>query len=51
MNAYRFSLIVFSGLFLMFDSVYADIATTKHNLSVSGPGGVKAVSETQICIF
>lgn len=51
MNVYRFSLIIFSGLFLMFGSVYADIATTKHNLSVSGPGGVKAVSETQICIF
>ena len=27
------------------------VATTKHNLSVSGPGGVKAASETQICIF
>ena len=29
----------------------ADIATTKHNLSVSGPGDVKASVETQICIF
>ena len=27
------------------------VANTKHNLSVSGPGGVKAASETQICIF
>ena len=27
------------------------IATTKHNLSVSGPGTVRAQSETQICIF
>ena len=29
----------------------AAIATTKHNLSVSGPGGVKAASESRICIF
>jgi len=27
------------------------IATTKHNLSVTGPGTIKAVTETQICIF
>lgn len=29
----------------------AGISTTKHNLSVSGPGPVQAQSETQICIF
>ena len=29
----------------------ADIANTKHNLSASGPGTVKATSETQICVF
>src|SRR2546423_9938221 len=29
----------------------AQVAATKHNLSVSGPGAVKAASETQICIF
>jgi predicted CXXCH cytochrome family protein len=29
----------------------AGIRETKHNLSVSGPGPVKAVSETEICIF
>ncbi len=29
----------------------ASIATTKHNLSVSGPGTVRAQSETQICVF
>jgi predicted CXXCH cytochrome family protein len=27
------------------------IVNTKHNLSVSGPGTVKATSETEICIF
>ncbi len=29
----------------------AGIATTKHNLSASGPGAVKATSEAQICVF
>lgn len=29
----------------------AGLATSKHNLSVSGPGTVKAVSETQSCLF
>jgi predicted CXXCH cytochrome family protein len=29
----------------------AGISTSKHNLSVSGPGPIRAVSETQICIF
>ena len=32
-------------------SAEAQVALTKHNLSVSGPGGIKAASETQICIF
>jgi predicted CXXCH cytochrome family protein len=29
----------------------AAVSTTKHNLSISGPGTVKASSESQICIF
>jgi len=29
----------------------ASVSNTKHNLSVSGPGNIKAVQETQICIF
>ena len=29
----------------------ADVANTKHNLSTSGPGSVKATSESQICVF
>jgi hypothetical protein len=29
----------------------SDIRNTKHNLSVNGPGTVKATSETQICVF
>jgi len=29
----------------------ADIVNTKHNLSLSGPGPVKALTESRICIF
>ncbi|MGK7346481.1 MAG: cytochrome c3 family protein [Candidatus Nitrospinota bacterium M3_3B_026] len=29
----------------------ADVSNTKHNLSTSGPGTVKATEETQICVF
>ncbi len=38
---------------LAFTAAPADaaIATTKHNLSASGPGTRKATSETEICIF
>ncbi len=32
-------------------AAHAGVATTKHNLSVSGPGTLKAATETQICIF
>ncbi|MBI5275350.1 MAG: hypothetical protein HY854_02735 [Burkholderiales bacterium] len=28
-----------------------DVRNTKHNLSVTGPGTVKATSETQVCVF
>jgi predicted CXXCH cytochrome family protein len=29
----------------------ADVTTTKHNLSVTGPGSIRSTTETQICIF
>ena len=29
----------------------AGVVTTKHNLSVSGPGTVKSTIETETCIF
>jgi len=29
----------------------ADMVNTKHNLSVSGPGPIRALTETRICIF
>lgn len=32
------------------DSV-SDVRNTKHNLSTSGPGPVKALTETQVCVF
>lgn len=39
-------LVVLSGI-----ALGGGIRDTRHNLSVSGPGPVKAVSETEICIF
>jgi predicted CXXCH cytochrome family protein len=43
------------AIFLFCVTPYAnaqtDIVNTKHNLSVSGPGTVKALTETRICIF
>ena len=35
-------------LILVSHTSYAGILTTKHNLSVSGPGNVKAVRESQV---
>jgi predicted CXXCH cytochrome family protein len=43
------ALLVFT--MLVATSGFSDVANSKHNLSVSGPGGVKATSESQICIF
>lgn len=36
---------------LIWSSVYAGIVTTKHNLSATGPGPIKAVSEQRVCVF
>ncbi|RJQ19727.1 MAG: hypothetical protein C4560_05900 [Nitrospiraceae bacterium] len=33
------------------DTVYAGVETTKHNLSTSGPGPIRATSETRVCVF
>lgn len=32
-------------------AVSAGVYNSKHNLSVSGPGEIKAISETEVCIF
>lgn len=36
---------------LPFSAVSQSILNTKHNLSVSGPGTIKAVGENEVCIF
>ncbi|MCK5334874.1 MAG: cytochrome c3 family protein, partial [Gammaproteobacteria bacterium] len=38
-------------LFLVSLQINAGVLTTKHNLSTSGPGSIKAGSEQQVCIF
>jgi predicted CXXCH cytochrome family protein len=48
-GAARLALCIIAGAAAI--AALGQVATTKHNLSVSGPGGVKAASETQICIF
>jgi len=46
------SVILGLGLILLYSpSLYAGVASTKHNLSVTGPGSIKASSEQEICIF
>jgi predicted CXXCH cytochrome family protein len=42
---------LFACIALMSSAALAGIATSKHNLSVTGPGTVKAATEEQICIF
>jgi len=45
--------VVALGAFLLCDlgAGDSDIATTKHNLAVSGTGTVRALNETRICVF
>jgi hypothetical protein len=50
----RYSVLFFAGciFFILIPLLtFAGVGTTKHNLSVSGPGEIKAISETEICIF
>lgn len=54
----RIALVSFVSFFLILNAPWqaketaaSNIAVTKHNLSTSGPGPVKATAETQICIF
>ncbi len=52
MSVYRvLKAIALAMLTVLAIPVSADVAATKHNLSVSGPGTVKASSESQICVF
>jgi len=44
-------LLLVGTLLLQATPARAVLANTKHNLSVSGPGAVRATSETQTCVF
>jgi predicted CXXCH cytochrome family protein len=44
-------MLALAGALLCTGSAVASVITTKHNLSASGPGTVKAATETQICVF
>ncbi|MBE0624301.1 MAG: hypothetical protein IH606_05755 [Burkholderiales bacterium] len=48
---YLTPLIYLALLMMAVEPAYAAVATTKHNLSVSGPGTVKATSEAEVCVF
>lgn len=50
-GAFRFILCFFAMMLLSAIPASAGVKDTRHNLSVSGPGIIKAVAETQICIF
>ena len=40
-----------TAVFLTVACANAEIATTKHNLSISGPGPIKSLTEQEICIY
>ena len=44
-------IIFVTGVFLLATWANAEIATTKHNLSISGPGPIKSTIEQEICIY
>ncbi len=45
------AVIIILLFFLLNTAIHTGIIDTKHNLSSSGPGEIKAVSETEICVF
>jgi predicted CXXCH cytochrome family protein len=53
MKVKRYTLCAIIGIVLFFIALqaYAGVKTTKHNLSATSPGTIKAVSETGICVF
>lgn len=44
-------ILIFAITFVFTCLSYAGIANTKHNMSITGPGGIKATTETEICVF
>lgn len=51
MNLFRATRWIFLLLVAMPGARAGSVVETRHNLSASGPGSVKAGSETQVCIF
>lgn len=47
----RYGLLAVALFALALSEAVAGVAATKHNLSVSGAGAVRAVSEQEVCIF
>jgi hypothetical protein len=50
-NIAKISGFVMLGVLLAVQNSHAGVSTTKHNLSISGPGTVKATSDERICVF
>jgi len=48
-NSYQYAWIAVA--LLLAGSANADIATTRHNLSVSGPGPIQSTTEQEICVY
>jgi hypothetical protein len=44
-------IIIISALIIGMSAAYAGIATTKHNMSATGPGTVKSTTESRLCVF
>ena len=53
MNRYRTrrDYLLVTAVLLSASWVNADIATTRHNLSISGPGPIKSTTEQEICVY
>ncbi len=51
MNKTAISILLFTLSVLYMELLSGGIETTKHNLSASGTGSIKATSESEICIF
>lgn len=47
----RVALAIVFAISIIATTAGADIASTRHNLSVSGPGPIKSTTEQEICVF
>lgn len=45
------AILLICNYLMLSGEVFSGIETSKHNLSVTGTGDIRAISETQICIF